>query len=114
MKVEISALFGMDWGEDIVVNSHIGDGVHLEEIVFNGRRDELFEGLKALALNPGMLSIEAGDTDRGKQFLNTYLATYPTILSSPTFMLVDPEITSDELERLAETARDKLAAMQSK
>src|SRR5207247_7732009 len=47
MKVEISALFGMDWGEDIVVNSHIGDGVHLEEIVFNGRRDELFEGLKA-------------------------------------------------------------------
>jgi len=66
------------------------------------------------ALNAGMLSIEAGDTDRGKQFLNTYLATYPTILSSPTFMLVDPEITSDELERLAETARDKLAAMQSK
>jgi len=39
MKVEISALFGMDWGEDIAVNSHIGDGVHLVEILFNGRRD---------------------------------------------------------------------------
>ena len=66
------------------------------------------------AFNAGILSIEVGDTDRGRQFLKTYLDEYSNILTTRIFELVAPEVTPDELERLAETARYKLAALQQK
>jgi len=66
------------------------------------------------AFNAGILSIEIGDTDRGRRFLRTYLDEYSNILTTRIFELVAPEVTSDELERLAETARYKLAALQEK
>lgn len=47
IKTEISALFGMDYDDDMVRDAHIGDGVYIEEIVLNGKRDELFEQVEA-------------------------------------------------------------------
>lgn len=66
------------------------------------------------AFNVGILSIEIGDTDRGRQFLKTYLDEYSNILTTRIFELVAPKVTPDELERLAKTARYKLAALQQK
>lgn len=45
-KTEISALFGMDYDDDMVRDAHIGDGVYIEEIVTNGKRHELFERIR--------------------------------------------------------------------
>lgn len=46
MKVEISALFGMDFSGEMVSNHHIGDGVYLQEIKLNRQIDELCQKLK--------------------------------------------------------------------
>lgn len=44
--VEISALFGMDYSARMVKETHIGGGVHLEEIKLNHQIDELFKKVK--------------------------------------------------------------------
>jgi hypothetical protein len=46
MKVEISALFGMDYSGDMVGNVHVGDGVHLQEIKLDGTVGELVQRVK--------------------------------------------------------------------
>jgi len=46
MRIEMSALFGMDYSEDMVKNAHVGDGVFVQEIITNGTRDQLFEQIK--------------------------------------------------------------------
>src|ERR1700674_3868906 len=46
MKVEISALFGMDYSEHMVKEIHIGDGVYLQEIKLNHQIEKLFERVK--------------------------------------------------------------------
>jgi hypothetical protein len=47
MKVEISALFGMDYSDDMVRDIHVGDGVHLQEIKLNGNIHALFQKVKS-------------------------------------------------------------------
>lgn len=46
MKVEISALFGMDYSSRMVKEVHIGDGVHLQEIKLNHEIEDLFQKVK--------------------------------------------------------------------
>jgi hypothetical protein len=46
MKVEISALFGMDYSDRMVKEIHIGDGVYLQEIKLNHQIEKLFERVK--------------------------------------------------------------------
>lgn len=46
MKVEISALFGMDYSDDMVRDIHIGDGVHLQEIKLNRTVEQLAQRVK--------------------------------------------------------------------
>jgi hypothetical protein len=46
MKVEISALFGMDYSSRMVKEVHIGDDVHLQEIKLNHQIEELFQKVK--------------------------------------------------------------------
>jgi len=46
MRIELSALFGMDYSENMVSDTHVGDGVFLQEIITNGTRDQLFEQVK--------------------------------------------------------------------
>jgi hypothetical protein len=65
------------------------------------------------AYNMAMLSIGAGDVKHARTLLQTYLAEYQKVLTSPTLMLVNPEITKDDLENAAKSARLKLAAIQS-
>ena len=64
------------------------------------------------AYNVAMLSIETGDVIHAKNLLETYLAEYRNVLTSSSLRLVNPEVTADELERLAKSARTKLAALQ--
>jgi hypothetical protein len=60
------------------------------------------------AFNAGLHSIQIGEIDRGKQFLNLFLDTYKSITTTPTFRLVDPDVNTDQLEDLAQKARSKL------
>jgi hypothetical protein len=53
MKVEISALFGMDYPERMVKDVHIGDGVYLQEIKLNHQIEDLFKRVKASDENKG-------------------------------------------------------------
>ena len=46
MRIELSALFGMDYSENMVSDTHVGDGVFLQEFITNGTRDQLFEQVK--------------------------------------------------------------------
>lgn len=53
MRVEISALFGMDYSERMVKEVHIGDGVYLQEIKLNHRIEDLFKRVKETDENNG-------------------------------------------------------------
>lgn len=46
MKVEISALFGMDYSDFMVKDCYVGDGVYLQEIKLNDQIGELFHQVK--------------------------------------------------------------------
>jgi hypothetical protein len=46
MKVEISALFGMDYSGDMVSDIHISDGVYLQEIKLDGTIGNLVQRVK--------------------------------------------------------------------
>lgn len=46
MKVEISALFGMDYSGDMVRDIHVGNGVYLQEIKLNRIVQELVQKVK--------------------------------------------------------------------
>jgi hypothetical protein len=63
------------------------------------------------AFNAGVLAMAAGDTASAEEFLRTYLAEYSKVLVTPVLRLVDPEVTKEELERLAAMARSKLGAL---
>jgi hypothetical protein len=63
------------------------------------------------AFNVGILAMAAGDTSRGKNCLQTYLDEYPKVLTTPSLRLVAPEVTEEELERLAKIARSKLGTL---
>lgn len=65
------------------------------------------------AFNAGMLAIQAGDVVNGRDLLQSYLTEYQKGLRSDTLRLVNPEITAEELERLAKAARSKLAILGS-
>lgn len=62
MKVEISALFGMDYSERMVKEVHIGDGVYLQEVKLNHQIEDLFRHVtktdddngRALAFREGL------------------------------------------------------------
>jgi hypothetical protein len=65
------------------------------------------------AFNVAVLSTEAGDLKNARTLLETYLAEYRNILTSPSLMLMNPNITLDELEDLAKSARARLTAIKS-
>jgi hypothetical protein len=52
-----------------------------------------------------------GDVADGRSLLEAYLDGYPEVLTSPALRLVNPEVTTDELESLAERAKARLAAL---
>jgi hypothetical protein len=64
------------------------------------------------AYKMALLSIEVGNVKHAKKLLKTYLSEYQNVLTSATLMFVNPEITKDELENLAKSARSKLATIQ--
>jgi hypothetical protein len=64
------------------------------------------------AYNMASWSIEAADERHAKTLLETYLAEYRKVLTTPALRLVNPEITEDELEDLAKSARAWLATIQ--
>jgi hypothetical protein len=65
------------------------------------------------AYNMALLSIGAADERHAKTLLETYLAEYRKVLTNPALMFVNPEITEDDLEDIAKSARARLATMQS-
>ncbi|MGA2966439.1 MAG: hypothetical protein ABSD64_09515 [Terriglobales bacterium] len=64
------------------------------------------------AFNAAMLSFNAGDIMRAKSLLQDYLAAYQGVLKSPALMLAYPEISSEDLEALAVSARSRLAGIE--
>lgn len=58
-----------------------------------------------------LLSVDARDIVTAGALLQTYLTEYRKILTSPVLRLVNPEVTEEELERIAQTARARLAAL---
>jgi hypothetical protein len=65
------------------------------------------------AYNVAVLSTEAGDLKHAQTLLEIYLAEYGNVLTSPSLRLMNPEITAEELEDLAKSARARLAAIKS-
>lgn len=63
------------------------------------------------AYNVALLSAEAGDLKHAQTLLETYLAEYRNVLTSPSLRLVNPDITIGELDDLAKSARARLAAI---
>lgn len=101
------------WGVALAkIADHYRETERTDRALFFTNAAWILSRYPVFAYNAGMLSIEAGDTDRGKQFLKTYLDEYSRILTSSSFKLVAPEVTSEELEHLAERARNELAALQ--
>lgn len=64
------------------------------------------------AFNAALLSFNAGDTMRAKSLLQDYLAAYQGVLKNSALMLASPEISSEDLETLAVSARSRLAAIE--
>ncbi|MFI5109175.1 MAG: hypothetical protein ACHP78_10050 [Terriglobales bacterium] len=58
-----------------------------------------------------LLSVDAGDVIHAGALLQTYLAEYRKVLTSPVLRLVNPEMTEEELEDIAKSARARLAAL---
>lgn len=65
------------------------------------------------AYNVAMLSVAAGDLKRAQTLLETFLAHHQDMLTSPRMRLVSPDITAEELEDMAKSARAKLAWIKS-
>lgn len=100
------------WGVALAkIADHYRETEQNDRALFFANAAWLLSKYPVFAYNAGILSIEVGDIDRGKQYLKTYLDEYSSILTSRLFELVAPEVTPDELERLAESARHKLAAL---
>jgi len=64
------------------------------------------------AYNAALLSLNEGDAARAKNLLRSYLAEYQKVLKSATMILINPEITEQELNDLAESARARLIALE--
>jgi tetratricopeptide (TPR) repeat protein len=65
------------------------------------------------AYNVAMLSVAAGDLKSALTLLQTFLAHYQDMLTNARMRLVSPEITAEELEDMAKSARAKLAWIKS-
>lgn len=65
------------------------------------------------AYNVAILSAEAGDLKRAQTLLETFLAQHQNMLTSPLLKLVNPDITTGELEDMAKSARATLASIRS-
>jgi hypothetical protein len=65
------------------------------------------------AYNMALLSMAEGDDEHAKILLETYLAECKKVMKTPVLRLVNPEIREEKLEKLAESARAKLAMIQS-
>jgi hypothetical protein len=65
------------------------------------------------AYNLAVLSTEAGDLKHAQPLLEVYLAEYRNVLTSPSLRLMEPDITAEELEDLAKSARARLDAIKS-
>jgi HAMP domain-containing protein len=63
------------------------------------------------AYNAAVLRRESGDLIQAAQLFHAYLETYPGLMKSYTLMLVNPEVTANELEEMARVARARLSAM---
>lgn len=63
------------------------------------------------AYNAALLSQDIGDILRARTLFLTYLAEYRNALANPLLALVNPEVTPDELEQVARSARAKLATI---
>lgn len=61
------------------------------------------------AFNAALLSFNEGDIRRARNLLQSYLDHYDGILSSETMKLIDPTVTQQQLEILANSARSRLA-----
>ena len=65
-------------------------------------------GYPVFAFNLAVMSSEAGDVNGARILFQTYLAEYRNVLTSPTMRLVNPNVTAEELETLARSARARL------
>jgi hypothetical protein len=65
------------------------------------------------AYNLAMLSAEAGDLKHAQTLLETFLAQHQNMLTSPLLKLVNPDITTKELENMVKSARVTLASIKS-
>jgi len=65
------------------------------------------------ANNAALLSISVGDNVRAKNLLQGFLSNYKAVPETQTFRLIEHQITLDELEAIAISARARLAAIES-
>ena len=62
------------------------------------------------AFNLAVMSFEAGDVKGARTLFQTYLAEYRNVLTSPSMRLINPNITAEELETLARSARANVSS----
>lgn len=60
------------------------------------------------AYNAAILSSESGDHKHARALLETYLAEYQQVPKNTSLMLVNPNMTIEELEEMATSARERL------
>jgi hypothetical protein len=65
------------------------------------------------AFNVAVLSMAVGDLKHAQTLLETFLAKYQSVLTTPTLRLVNPDITAGQLEDYAKSARARLAKIKS-
>jgi hypothetical protein len=61
------------------------------------------------AYNGGILALALGEAEQGKRLLKIYLDGYESMFGTSMCALATPEFTVDDFERLANTARKRLA-----
>jgi hypothetical protein len=66
------------------------------------------------AYNMAWFSIETGDLARAKSLFKAYLNGYFQILTDPVLKLISPEMTKESLEKMAESARTNIQAIEAK
>ena len=100
------------WGTALAkIGDHYYNTGRTERALFFARAAWHLSKYPVFAFNAGILSIEMGDVADGRSLLEAYLDGYPEVLTSPALRLVNPEVTTDELESLAERAKARLAAL---